>query len=116
MEKLMISFLAVLVCTQLNAKKTFDWTMPEGELINVFVCEKDKKKLNWSEFILAVNTNTCSMKPKVEIKNMCFGSQGIGRLNEGKSPFFRLTTRCLLENSSMAPTSYVNICIPRERK
>lgn len=44
MEKLIISFLAVLLCTQLNAKKTFDWTVPEGELINVFICEKDTKK------------------------------------------------------------------------
>jgi hypothetical protein len=43
-EKIVLSFIAVLVCMQLNAKKSFDWTMPEGELINVFVCAKDGKK------------------------------------------------------------------------
>ena len=43
-EKILLSFIAVLVCVQLNAKKSFDWTMPEGELINVFVCAKDGKK------------------------------------------------------------------------
>jgi hypothetical protein len=41
MKNLVISFFAVLVCAQLNAKKSFDWTLPEGELINVFVCSKD---------------------------------------------------------------------------
>jgi len=44
MERIMISFIAVLVCTQLNAKKTFDWTLPEGDLLNVLVCAKDTKK------------------------------------------------------------------------
>jgi hypothetical protein len=44
MKNLVISFFAVLVCVQLNAKKSFDWTLPEGELINVFVCSKDAKK------------------------------------------------------------------------
>ncbi len=43
-EKIVLSFIALLVCVQLNAKKSFDWTLPEGELINVFVCAKDAKK------------------------------------------------------------------------
>ena len=43
-KKILLSFIALLVCAQLNAKKSFDWTLPEGELINVFVCSKDAKK------------------------------------------------------------------------
>jgi hypothetical protein len=32
------------VCSQLNAKKEINWTLPEGEIINVFECSKDAKK------------------------------------------------------------------------
>ena len=44
MKKLIFTAVLSLVCSQLNAKKTFDWTMPEGELINVLKCARDTKK------------------------------------------------------------------------
>lgn len=113
MEKLIISFLVVLVCTQLNAKKSFDWTMPEGELINVFVCEKDTKKTEVVRIYSSGQYEHLLYETKSGNKEYVLRITGNWTLKFRKITFLPLRTRYLPASSSTDPSSSRNTSMCR---
>ena len=91
MKKLIFTAVLSLVCFQLYAKKEINWTLPEGEIINVFECSKDAKKTE----ILRIYSNGEYEHLLYEVKsgNKEFVQRNLGNyINRGKKITFKTPT------------------------
>lgn len=91
MKKLIFTAVLSLVSIQLNAKKEINWTLPVGEIINVFECSKDAKKTE----ILRIYSNGEYEHLLYEVKsgNKEFVQRNLGNyINRGKKITFKTPT------------------------